>query len=227
MSDFRKFTLTLAAAFGLPWLLLIVIPVIKYQHLEPLPYNKDVDGVEGYYPPAGIHRQGQIVYAREGCAQCHSQMIRPPQLALDGWRKGWGEDQEPRPADPVRANTLRDYLHEPFAFLGVQRIGPDLANAGWRFADRAALHLQLYAPRATDDWSVMPSYKHLYTVRKQQGQPSANALKLSGRFAPEKGYEVVPTPEAEALADYLLSLKKAYPIPGVTAALAAAAEGAK
>ena len=226
MSDFRKFTLYLMAAFGAPWLLLIVIPVIKYQHLQPIPYDKEVDGVEGYYPPAGIHRQGQLVYAREGCVQCHSQMIRPAQLALDGWRKGWGQDQEARPAEPVRSNTLRDYLNEPFAFLGTQRIGPDLANAGWRFTDRMEVHQQLYAPRSTDEWSVMPSFKHLYTVRKQQGPVASNALKLTGKYAPKKGYEVIPSPEAEALVDYVLSLKKDYPVPGVTAALAATAEGA-
>ncbi len=227
MMDFRKFTLSLMAAFGVPWLLLIIIPVIKYQALKPVAYNKDVDGMEGFYPPANIQRHGQIIYAREGCAQCHSQMIRPVQLSLDGWRKGWGQDQEARPAEPVRSNTLRDYLDEPYAFLGTQRIGPDLANAGWRFEDRSLLHQQLYAPRSLDDWSVMPSFKHLYKVRKIQGQGSASALSLSGRFAPKKGFEVVPTAEAEALVDYLLSLKKDYPIPGVTAALAAAAAEAK
>ncbi len=223
MSDFRKFSLSLIAAFGVPWLLLVVVPVIKYQNLKPLAYDKDADGVEGVYPPTVIHRQGQLVYAREGCAQCHSQMIRPPQLALDGWRKGWGQDQEARPAEPVRSNTLRDYLGEPFAFLGTQRIGPDLTNAGWRFEDRALLHQKLYAPRSLHDWSVMPSFRHLYAVRKKQGQGSASAIQLTGRFAPKKGYEVVPTAQAEALVDYLLSLKKDYPIPGVTAALAAAA----
>lgn len=227
MSDFRKFTLAIIATFGVPWLFLIVIPVIKYQHVQAIPYDKDADGVEGYFPPASIHRQGQLVYAREGCVQCHSQMIRPAQLTMDAWRKGWGQDQEVRPAEAIRANTLRDYLGEPYAFLGAQRIGPDLANVGWRFEDRQQLHLQLYAPRFGDDWSVMPSFKHLYSVRKQQGQVSKSALQLTGKYAPKKGYEVVPSPEAEALVDYLISLKKDYPIPGVSAAVAASAEPAK
>ena len=48
------------------------------------------------------------------------------------------------------------------------------------------------------------------------------ALKLTGKFAPKAGYEIVPTPEAEALVDYLLSLKKDHPIPGAAAAVAAA-----
>lgn len=222
MSQFRKFILLLGASFGLPWLCLIVVPAVKYQSLTQLAYDKERDGVEGLYPPAPINRQGQLVYAREGCVQCHTQMIRPSQLALDGWRKGWGQDQEARPAVPVRPNTLRDYLGEPYAFLGVHRNGPDLANYGWRAPDRATIHRMLYAPRSLHDWSNMPSFAHLYSKRLAQGPASAKALKLPAKHAPEAGYEIVPTAEAEALVDYLLSLKKDYPVPGESAAVAAA-----
>ncbi len=220
MTQFRTFILALIASFGLPWLCLVVVPALKYQALTPLAYDKEADGMDGFYPPAPINRQGQLVYAREGCVQCHTQMIRPTQLALDGWRKGWGQDQEARPAAPVRANELRDYLGEPYAFLGVQRSGPDLANYGWRAPERAAIHQMLYAPKSVHDWSNMPAFQHLYVERLAQGQPSAKALKLTGKFAPEAGYEVVPTAEAEALVDYLLSLKKDYPVPGKTAVAA-------
>ena len=221
MSNFRTFIFALTASFGLPWLCLIVIPAVKYQALKPVAYDKDKDGVEGYYPPAPISRQGQLIYAREGCSQCHSQMIRPPQLALDGWRKGWGQDQEARPAAPVRSNTMLDYLGEPFAFLGVQRYGPDLSNYGWRAPAREVIHQMLYSPRSIHDWSIMPGFKSLYLERKAQGPVSDKAVKLSGKFAIEAGYEVVPTAEAEALVDYLLSLKKDHPIPGASAAVAA------
>jgi cytochrome c oxidase cbb3-type subunit 2 len=218
MSNFRTFILALTASFGFPWLCLIIIPAIKYQALTPVAYDKDKDGVEGYYPPAPINRQGQLTYAREGCAQCHTQMIRPTQLSLDGWHKGWGQDQEARPTAPVRSNTLLDYLGEPYAFLGVQRLGPDLTNYGWRASSRQEMHVMLYAPRQRHEWSNMPAFKNLYEVRLAQGPKSELALKLSKPFAPEAGYEVVPTPEAEALVDYLLSLKKDNPIPGITAA---------
>lgn len=221
-SAFGRFVLKIAALFALPWLLLIVVPVMKYQTLKPLAYDKDKDGMDGTYPPSVINRQGQLVYAREGCVQCHSQMIRPAQMGLDAWRKGWGSNQDARPAEPTRSSTLRDYLGEPIAFLGVQRTGPDLANAGWRFSDRNALHQSLYAPKSVHDWSTMPSFRHLYVVQKQEGPASSRALKLTGKFAPKKGYEVVPTPEAEALVDYILSLKKDYPVPGMSAAVAAA-----
>lgn len=227
MSNFRTFILGLIASFGLPWLCLIVIPVLKYQALQPLAYDKDTDGVEGYYPPAPVNGQGQLVYIREGCTQCHTQMIRPSQLALDGWHKGWGQDQEARPAAPVRSNTLYDYLGEHYAPLGIVRSGPDLANYGWRAPERGVIHQKLFAPRSMHDWSNMPAFKNLYTVRKAQGPVSGQALKLTGKAAPKEGYEVVPTAEAEALVDYLLSLKKDYPVPGVSAAVAAAPAPAK
>jgi cytochrome c oxidase cbb3-type subunit 2 len=222
MSDFRTFARRLILSFGLPWLILIIIPVIRYQSLQPVPYDKEVDGVEGFFPQNVPNRQGQLVYAREGCVQCHSQMIRPAQLTMDGWRKGWGEDQSARPAEAARAHTMRDYLFEPFAFLGSQRVGPDLANAGWRFEDRAEVHRQLYAPRADSEYSVMPAYKHLYRVRVKQGQGAANALDLPAPYAPQSGYEVVPTAEAEALVDYILSLRKTEPLPGISAMLSSA-----
>ena len=218
--NFRSFILGLAAAFGLPWLCLIVIPVVKYQQLTPVAYDKDKDGVEGMFPPAPINGQGQLVYVREGCNQCHTQMIRPSQLGLDGWYKGWGQDQEARPV-AARPNVLRDYLSEKYALLGIQRVGPDLTNFGWRAPEAAALHAHLYAPRSVHDWSTMPAYTQLYTLQKIQGPVSNNALKLPKKFAPPAGYEVVPTPEADRLVEYLLSLKRDYPVPGQSAAVAA------
>lgn len=227
MTNFRTFILGLAASFGLPWLCLIVIPALTYQQLTPVAYDKDADGMEGYYPPAPINGQGQLVYIREGCNQCHTQMIRPVQLGLDGWYKGWGQDQEQRAATPVRPTELRDYLGEKYALLGVQRVGPDLANYGWRAPAAAQLHQHLYAPRSVNDWSSMPAYSNLYKVQKIQGPVSKHALVLPKKFAPPAGYEVVPTPEAESLVQYLLSLKKDYPVPGQSAAVTAAAEPAK
>jgi cytochrome c oxidase cbb3-type subunit 2 len=227
MSDFRKFVLRIGVLFGLPWFFMIVRPVMMYQQMTPIAYNKEKDGIDGFYPPSVIHRQGQLVYAREGCVQCHSQMIRSANLGLDGWRKGWGQEQEVRTAEPVRSNTLRDYMGEPFAFLGIQRTGPDLANAGWRVTDRAKMHQSFYAPRSVNRWSTMPSYRHLYAVKKVQGPKSKLALNLPEGFHPGRGFEVVPTQEAEDLVDYIMSLKKDYPVPGAAAALAVAAQPKK
>ncbi len=227
MTSFRKLILGLVFSFGLPWLCLIVIPALTAQKLAPVAYDKERDGLDGVYPGKGINRQGQLVYAREGCVQCHTQMIRPSFAGMgDGWKKGWGSDQSDVPHDAVRASTPYDYIGEPVAPLGVQRNGPDLANAGYRFtdkdgkADRNAVHVELYAPRALHEWSIMPSYRHLYTYRLKEGKGSSYALKIPG-VPSSSMYEVVPTPEAEDLVDYILSLKKDAPIPGQTVAEAA------
>ena len=215
MTSLRKFVLGLAAAFGMPWLILVMVPALRAQKLTPLPYDKDRDGVEGVYPGAGIYRQGQLVYLREGCAQCHTQVIRQSFGGImDGWRKGWGSDQSPQPAGMTRQSYMLDYLGEPVAPLGVQRNGPDLANLGYRYKDASDLHVQLYAPQVHEHRSIMPSFRHLYTVRKIEGLKSSDALDLPKPFAPKKGYEVVPTPAAKLLVSYLLSLKKDAPIPG-------------
>ena len=39
---------------------------------------------------------------------------------------------------------------------------------GYRAKDAASLHVQLYAPRAGHEWSIMPAFRHLYTVQKIQ-----------------------------------------------------------
>ena len=229
MTDFRTFVIKLIASFGLPWLELVVIPSIEYQAIKPIAYDKDkgdeLDSAYSYPLVPSINRQGENLYAAEGCVQCHSQMIRPAPMALDAWHKGWGQDQTAHAADPIRTTELRDYLGEKHSFLGITRNGPDLANAGYRFENRTQVHMHLYEPKAVADnaWTVMPSYRHLYEVRKIQGQGAANALPLAGTaYEPAAGYEVVPTQDAEQLVSYILSLKKDYPIPGGNKAVAAA-----
>lgn len=228
MTNFRSFVFKLIAAFGAPWLLLIVLPALNYQSIAPVAYNKDKgDELDSayYFPLSSVNHSGATIYAQEGCVQCHSQMIRPAQVALDAWRKGWGQDQAARPAEPVRASVLGDYIGEKNAPLGIARIGPDLTNAGYRFENTTQVHLHLYQPKAVNAWSTMPSYRHLYEVRKIQGVPSAKALPLEGTaYAPKEGYEVIPTPDAEQLATYILSLKRDYPTPGSKALAAAPAK---
>ena len=56
----------------------------------------------------------------------------------------------------------------------------------------------------------MPSYRFLYETRRVQGQPSAEAVKLTGDAAPPEGYEIVPTYDASCLVAYLMSLDQSH-----------------
>lgn len=213
MKELQKFTIALALAFGLPWLCLIVIPWAKMGSLTAVAYSEaDEQPVRAVFPPgkAGRVANGREVYASEGCAYCHTQMVRPTYAGADIWRPGWGGREE---EGLERSTRPEDFLGEPYAFLGVHRVGPDLANVGWRLDDAAWHHLHLYSPRTVTSWSVMPSYSSLYRVQEIEAAPSENALVLPVDLAPPDGYEVVPTSKAMALVDYLRSLKKDAKVP--------------
>ena len=130
-------------------------------------------------------------HAAEGCVYCHTQVIRPTYAGPDMWRPGWGG----READGLARETQpMDYTLEEVAPLGYQRIGQDLSNVGHRITTRELMHQHLYDPKSLDPDSGMPAYLHLY-----KKSPYGEGL--------------VPTPKAEALVDYLLSLKKDQPVP--------------
>ena len=168
-------------------------------------------------------RKGHEVYIRQGCAQCHSQVIRSDQATTDAYKRDWGSAPEsPIPVRTRPTNPL-DYMLEDLPSIGVRRHGGDLSNLAYRFQNRTALHLVLYDSRVARPESSMPPYRFLYDCRKIEGSPSDRALPLVGDLAPEEGYEIVPSDDAEALVDYLLALKKDYRDPREPAPTSAAA----
>lgn len=111
--------------------------------------------------------------------------------------RGWGR----------RRTVAQDYLYDDPVLLGSLRVGPDLANVGRRLPD-ANWHLRhLYAPHLEVKGSPMPPYRFLFEEKKIERHASPDALQLPPEYAPPKGYEIVPRPEAKALAAYLVSLQ--------------------
>ena len=111
--------------------------------------------------------------------------------------RGWGK----------RRSVAADFLFDQPVMLGAQRIGPDLADVGARPLTAEWHLLHLYNPRMLVQKSVMPPYRFLFEKRKLGREPSPDALRLSGEFAPGPGREIVPTDQARALVSYLLSLR--------------------
>ncbi|QSR85803.1 cbb3-type cytochrome c oxidase subunit II [Methylacidimicrobium sp. B4] len=148
--------------------------------------------------PFGRAAIGGEIYAANGCASCHTQVVRPANLGSDIAR-GWG----------THRTTPSEYREEHIVPLGVLRLGPDLANVGERRTDARWYYRLLYDPRTIFPGSLMPSYRYLYARVPLLGTPLPDALPLSGRDAPPHGFQVIPRPEARALVAYLLSLKRA------------------
>jgi cytochrome c oxidase cbb3-type subunit 2 len=157
--------------------------------------------------PGGIEQQGKEVYISMGCIYCHSQQIRRAGFGADIAR-GWGP----------RQTVTRDYITQDRVLLGTMRAGPDLANVGGRIFQQGGRdwhHLHLYNPQITSKGSTMAPFAFLYTLQEIDGTPSADALKFppDSEYAPDAGFEVVPTQRAKALVEYLLSLKINYSLP--------------
>jgi cytochrome c oxidase cbb3-type subunit 2 len=116
--------------------------------------------------------------------------------------RGWGK----------RRSVAEDFLFDYPVMLGSQRIGPDLADVGARQPD-INWHLRhLYAPSTEVPGSSMPPYRFLFELRRIGRTPSPDSLVLRPDLAPPAGYEIVPTPDAKALAAYLTSLRTDAPL---------------
>lgn len=182
------------------WVGLVIVPYFQFGQLEP-----QIDADTGDQFPvlrSGLAQRGMQVYQANGCIYCHTQQIRPENQGSDIAR-GWG----------ARRTVPRDYIYDKPHLLGTMRTGPDLTSVGVRLNDAQWHHEHLYAPQSKSSWSTMSPYKYLYRVQRIEGAPSPKALRLSGEFAPAEGFEIVPTPDAEALVAYLISLNRNYALP--------------
>lgn len=151
----------------------------------------------------GLARQGKLVYQQLGCIYCHTQQVRRPGFGTDDLR-GWGE----------RQSVPRDYVQQDRLLLGTMRTGPDLMNVGARPLNADWHYKHLLDPQLTSPGSNMPPFGFLFETRKIVGQPSPKAIQgLPPQYAPPPGHELVPTPRAEALVAYLLSLKHEFDYP--------------
>lgn len=226
MNSLKHFVFTLGACFAVPTAFMVATPYAAERNRQAVPYVMqdpgsgkayDDEALKGLsYPSqtAGARTRGAEIYGREGCVQCHTQVIRPDYAGIDQFKKGWGRTQEGDAIVPTRQTLMWDYMGENFAMLGQRRVGPDLANAGYRFKDRINdFYLYLYAPRVLHHWSNSPSFPHLFVNRLKEGNGAVDALKLPPNLAAPEGREIVPTSEARALAAYVLGLKRDEPLP--------------
>ena len=127
-------------------LILLVLLVGGLVEIVPLFFQKSTtEPIKGVQPYTALQLAGRDVYIREGCYNCHSQMIRP-----------------------FRAETLR-YGHysvagesvydHPFQW-GSKRTGPDLARVGAKYSDEWH-RIHLINPRDVVPESNMPAYPWL------------------------------------------------------------------
>ncbi len=190
--------LGLFATMACSWTGFVLAPQLQLGGLTQTNTVVVGDAPSQTYPLAqpGGASAGAEIYRANGCAACHTEMVRPLRLGSD-IQRGWGE----------RRSLAEDYLFQQPVMLGLQRIGPDLANFGRR-SDINGIFLRLYDPGLITHGTVMPSYRFLFETRKIALFRSPESIVFPDRDAPPPGYELVPRPQARALAAYLLSLRQ-------------------
>jgi cytochrome c oxidase cbb3-type subunit 2 len=185
-----------------PWLLiLLVILVVSIGGLVeivPLFFQKSttepVAGLTVYSP---LRLAGRDIYVREGCYNCHSQMIRPFRAETE--RYG-------------HYSVAGEFVYDrPFQW-GSKRTGPDLARVGGRYSDDWH-RTHLNNPRDLVPESNMPAYPWLATANLDPQSVIAHlkALKrLGDPYTDEQiaaaAKEVEGKTEQDALVAYLQGL---------------------
>jgi len=182
-----------------PWLLmaliLLVVSVGGLVEIVPLFFQKSTtEPVAGLKPYSALRLTGRDIYVREGCYNCHSQMIRPFRAETE--RYG-------------HYSVAAEFVYDrPFQW-GSKRTGPDLARVGGRYSDEWH-RTHLNNPRDVVPESNMPSYPWLATTKldPQSAAPKMLALRKLGH--PYSDEEIAAAPkelegktEQDALVAYL------------------------
>lgn len=179
-------------------LMIIAVSIGGLVEITPLLFQKQVnEPIKGMQPYTALELEGRDIYIREGCNNCHSQMIRP-----------------------FRAETER-YGHYSLAgehvwefphLWGSKRTGPDLARVGGRYSDEWH-HVHLMNPRNVVPESNMPSFPWL-AENKLTGEDTAKKMEVMRSLGvPYEDEDIADAKEAvqgetemDALIAYLQSL---------------------
>ena len=176
-------------------LILVAVAIGGLVEIVPLFFQRSTtEAAPGLKPYGALQLAGRDVYIREGCYNCHSQMVRP-----------------------FRAETLRygpyskagEFVYDrPFQW-GSKRTGPDLHRVGGKYSDEWH-RIHLINPRDLVPESNMPAYPWLETAAVDPAQMPTKLKVLRTLGAPysddeiaKAGDEVKGKTELDAVVAYL------------------------
>jgi cytochrome c oxidase cbb3-type subunit 2 len=176
-------------------LIILVVAVGGLVEIVPLSFMKSVtEPVAGLKPYTALQLTGRDIYVREGCYNCHSQMIRPFRAEVE--RYG-------------HYSTAGEFVYDhPFQW-GSKRTGPDLHRVGGRYSDEWH-RIHLANPREVVPESNMPGYPWMAKVPANAADIEAKMRALRMVGVPYTDAEIAAAPgelkgksETDALIAYL------------------------
>ena len=154
--------------------ILFVVSIGGLVEIAPLFFvESTIEKVRGMRPYTPLELAGRDIYVREGCYNCHSQMVR----SLRDEVERYGHYS-------LAAESMYDH---PFQW-GSKRTGPDLARVGGKYSDDWHRD-HLAAPRSLVPESIMPGYPFLLE----------NTVDLKGLAAHLEANRAVGVPYSEAM----------------------------
>jgi cytochrome c oxidase cbb3-type subunit II len=148
-------------------LVIAVVAVGGLVEIVPLSFQKSVtEPVAGLKPYSALQLTGRDIYVREGCYNCHSQMVRPFRAEVERY-------------GPY--SVAGEFVYDrPFQW-GSKRTGPDLHRVGGRYSDEWH-RIHLMNPRDVVPESNMPGYPWLAKTpaNARDIEAKLNALRLLG-----------------------------------------------
>ena len=164
--------------------ILVVIAIGGLIEITPLFYLKNtIEKVDGVRPYTPLELAGRNIYVREGCYNCHSQMIRPLR-----------DEVERYGPYSLAAESMYD---RPFQW-GSKRTGPDLARVGGKYSDD--WHREhLNSPKSVVPGTVMPAYPWLGKTEVDLAH-IGDDLRVQAVLGVPYGAEMIANAEADAKA---------------------------
>jgi cytochrome c oxidase cbb3-type subunit 2 len=179
-------------------LILLVVAVGGLVEIVPLFFQKSTtQPIAGIVPDSALKVAGRDIYIREGCYNCHSQMIRP--LVAETLRYG-------------HYSVAGEFVYDhPFQW-GSKRTGPDLHRVGGKYSDEWQ-RLHLTNPRDLVPESIMPAYPWLEKAPANADTIQSHMKALRTVGVPYTDAEIAAAPaelkdktELDALIAYLQGL---------------------
>ena len=183
------------------WLIGLIIAVVSVGGLVeivPLFFQRSTtEAVQGLKPYAPLQLAGRDIYIREGCVNCHSQMIRPFRAETE--RYG-------------HYSVAGEFVYDRPFLWGSKRTGPDLHRVGGRYSDEWH-RLHLIQPRDLVPESNMPAYPWLQRTALGSGDIAERLRALKRLGVPYTDAEIdaaasalANKTELDAVIAYLQSL---------------------
>lgn len=128
--------------------------------------KSNVPTIAAVQPYTSLELEGRDIYIREGCVNCHSQLVRPFRSETERY----GE-----------FSKSGEFVYDHPFLWGSKRTGPDLHREGGKYPDSWHYH-HMREPSSMSPGSIMPAYDWLYeqSLNTSQTQAKLKAMKTLG-----------------------------------------------